>query len=153
MVQRVAQARVTVDEKLVAAISTGLLIYLGVAPSDSPDVARHFAGRLAELRIFPDANGKMNLSLLDAGGEALVVSQFTLFADTSRGHRPAFTSAAGPERGLELYQLFSDELRRLGVSRVGHGQFGSHMLVDSVNDGPTTIVATSSEAPWLADCG
>lgn len=136
-----------------AAIRSGLVIYLGVAPTDEPEVARHFAERLAQLRIFPDAAGKMNRSLLDAGGEALVVSQFTLFADARRGHRPAFTAAASPDHGQKLYQLFSEELRRLGVSRVSHGQFGAHMLVDSVNDGPVTIVATSSEAPWSADCG
>ncbi|MGC2193003.1 MAG: D-aminoacyl-tRNA deacylase [Candidatus Dormiibacterota bacterium] len=153
VVQRAARARVTVDGELIAAIKTGLVIYLGVAPSDEPEVARHFAERLARLRMFPDAEGKMNRSLLEVGGEALVVSQFTLFADTRRGHRPAFTAVAGPERGRELYQLFGEELRRLGVVRVSQGQFGAHMLVDSVNDGPVTIVATSSEAPWSADCG
>ncbi len=151
--QRVARARVTVDGELIAAIRGGLAIYLGVGPTDEPAVARHFAGRLVELRIFPDAAGKMNKSLLAVGGEVLVVSQFTLFADTRRGHRPAFTAAADPERGLELYRLFIDELRRLGVVRVSQGQFGAHMLVDSVNDGPVTIVAATSEAPWLADCG
>lgn len=153
MVQRVAQARVTVDGELVAAIRTGLVIYLGVARNDDSAVAGHFAGRLAKLRIFPDGEGKMNRSLLDVAGEALVVSQFTLFADTRRGHRPAFASAAGPDHGQDLYQTFGEELRRLGVARVSQGRFGAHMLVDSVNDGPVTIVATSAESPWSADCG
>ena len=153
VVQRVLRAQVTVDGDLVGAIWAGLLIYLGVAPADAPEVARHLAERLAQLRVFPDSGGRMNRSLLDAGGEALVVSQFTLFADSRRGHRPAFTAAAGPERGRELCQLFGDELRRLGIARVSAGQFGAHMLVESVNDGPVTIVTTSSEAPWAADCG
>ena len=147
------RARVTVDGELVAAIRTGLVIYLGVALSDDSDVAGHFAGRLAKLRIFPDGDGKMNRSLLEIAGEALVVSQFTLFAETGRGHRPAFTAAAGRDRGLDLYQTFGEELRRLGVARVSQGRFGAHMLVDSVNDGPVTIVATSAESPWSADCG
>jgi len=149
----VTRARVTVDGELVAAIRTGLVIYLGVALSDDSDVAGHFAGRLAKLRIFPDGDGKMNRSLLEIAGEALVVSQFTLFAETGRGHRPAFTAAAGRDRGLDLYQTFGEELRRLGVARVSQGRFGAHMLVDSVNDGPVTIVATSAESPWSADCG
>lgn len=153
MVQRVGRAQVIVDGEVVGAIGTGLLIYLGVAPEDDPAVASHLAKRLVQLRIFSDANGRMNRSLLDTGGAALVVSQFTLFADSRRGHRPAFTSAAGPDRGRELCQLFGEELRRLGVEQVSAGRFGAHMLVDSVNDGPVTIVASSSEAPWSADCG
>jgi len=153
VLQRVVRAQVTVENTLVAAIQNGLLIYLGVTPTDDPRVAQHLAERLARLRIFPDLNGKMNRSLLDVEGEALVVSQFTLFADLRRGHRPAFSAAADPVRGRQLYQLFADELRRQGVGRVSQGQFGSHMLVESVNDGPVTVVATSSEAPWSADCG
>jgi D-tyrosyl-tRNA(Tyr) deacylase len=153
VVQRVARARITVDGELVAAIRTGLVIYLGVAPNDDSVVAGHFAGRLAKLRIFPDGDGKMNRSLLDLAGEALVVSQFTLFADTRRGHRPEFTAAAGPDHARDLYRIFGEELRRVGVARVSQGKFGAHMLVDSVNDGPVTIVATSGESPWSADCG
>lgn len=147
------RATVTVDGEAVGRINAGLLIYLGVSPTDGEEVSRHLAGRLVALRIFPDSRGKMNRSLLDIGGDALVVSQFTLFADTRRGHRPALTGAAGSERGRQLYELFADELRRLGVSRVNRGQFGAHMVVDALNDGPVTIVATSSEAPWQADCG
>jgi D-aminoacyl-tRNA deacylase len=95
----------------------------------------------------------MNLSLLECGGQALVVSQFTLFADNRRGHRPAFTAAAQPDRARLLCQLFGEELRRLGVVRVSEGRFGAHMVVRSENDGPVTIVATSAEEPWAADCG
>jgi D-aminoacyl-tRNA deacylase len=153
VVQRVAGAEVRVGADIVAAIDSGLLIYLGVAPTDSPEVAHHLAARLAQLRIFPDGEGRMNLSLLDCGGQALVVSQFTLFADNRRGHRPAFTAAAQPEQARQLCQLFGEELRRLGVGRVSEGRFGAHMVVSSANDGPVTIVASSAEEPWPADCG
>ena len=153
VVQRVAGAEVRIGAEIVGAIDAGLLIYLGVAPRDSAEVARHLAARLAQLRIFPDAEGRMNHSLLECGGQALVVSQFTLFADSRRGHRPAFTAAAQPEQGRRLCQLFGEELRRLGVVRVSEGRFGAHMVVNSANDGPVTIVATSAEEPWAADCG
>ncbi|MGA8428138.1 MAG: D-aminoacyl-tRNA deacylase [Candidatus Dormiibacterota bacterium] len=153
VVQRVAGAEVKVGADIIAGIDSGLLIYLGVAPTDSPEVAHHLAARLAQLRIFPDAEGRMNLSLLDCRGQALVVSQFTLFADNRRGHRPAFTAAGQPEQARRLCQLFGEELRRLGVSRVSEGRFGAHMVVSSANDGPVTIVASSAEEPWPADCG
>jgi D-tyrosyl-tRNA(Tyr) deacylase len=153
VVQRVTQARVTVDGEQVATIAQGLLIYLGVAPGDTPEVARHLASRLAQLRIFPDQGGRMNRSVLDVGGEALVVSQFTLFADNRRGHRPSFSSAAPPELGEQLCRLIADQLRRLGVAQVQEGRFGSHMVVDSANDGPVTIVASSHEDPWQTNCG
>lgn len=153
MVQRVARAQVTVGSDRVAAIAAGLLIYLGVGPDDNPQVARHLAKRLALLRVFPDPEARMNRSLLEAGGEALVVSQFTLFADNRRGHRPSFASAAPPEQGRELCKVFADELRQLGVARVEEGRFGAQMVVESRNDGPVTIVATNSEGAWAADCG
>jgi D-tyrosyl-tRNA(Tyr) deacylase len=153
VVQRVAGAEVKVGADLVGAIDAGLLIYLGVAPNDTPEVARHLAGRLAQLRIFADSGGKMNLSLLDGAGQALVVSQFTLFADNRRGHRPAFTAAAPPDQGRQLCELFAEELRHLGVVHVSEGRFGAHMVVSSTNAGPVTIVATSAEEPWAADCG
>jgi len=153
VVQRVAGAEVKVGADRVGAIDSGLLIYVGVAPSDSPEVARHLAARLAQLRIFPDSDGKMNLSLLDCAGQALVVSQFTLFANNRRGHRPAFTAAAQPDQARRLCELFAEELRALGVARVSEGRFGAHMVVSSVNDGPVTIVATTAEEPWPADCG
>ena len=148
-----ARARVTVGGDHVGEVGDGLLIYLGVAPTDTPDVARHLAGRLARLRLFPDTNGQMNRSVLDSGGQALVVSQFTLFADSRRGHRPDFKSAATREQAQSLCQMLVEQLRLLGVSLVSEGRFGAHMVVESVNDGPVTIVVTSSEDPWPADCG
>ncbi|HVC38711.1 MAG TPA: D-aminoacyl-tRNA deacylase [Candidatus Dormibacteraeota bacterium] len=153
VVQRVASARVRVAGAVVGEIELGLLIYLGIAPSDSPEVGRRLALRLAQLRIFPDAHGRMNHSLLEVGGQALVVSQFTLFADSRRGHRPSFAGAAPAAEGSRLCQLFGDQLRELGISRVSEGIFGSHMVVEAVNDGPVTIVLTSSEVPWPADAG
>ncbi|MGH7692262.1 MAG: D-aminoacyl-tRNA deacylase [Candidatus Dormibacteria bacterium] len=153
VVQRVARARVTVEGELVGEIGSGVLIYLGVAPADDAAVATRLAERLVRLRIFADAAGRMNRSLLETGGEALLVSQFTLFADSRRGHRPAFTSAARPEHARELCDRFGEELRRLGVIRTSQGRFGAHMVVESVNDGPVTIVVSSAEIPWDADCG
>ncbi len=153
MVQRVSRASVTVDGELVATIPAGLLIYLGIAPSDTPEVARHLAGRLARMRVFPDAEGRMNRSLEEVGGAALVVSQFTLFADNRRGHRPAFTGAAPPAQGRLLCHSLAEELVRLGIDEVREGRFGAHMSVEAVNDGPVTIVATSAEDPWPSDCG
>jgi D-tyrosyl-tRNA(Tyr) deacylase len=153
VVQRVAQAHVSVQGEVVGRIGPGLLIYLGVAPRDSASVAAHLAQRLAQLRIFPDSRGRMNHSLLESRGSALVVSQFTLFADNRHGHRPAFTSAAPPELARDLFPAFTAQLRSLGVEEVCEGEFGAHMVVESVNDGPVTIVATSAEAAWTADCG
>jgi D-tyrosyl-tRNA(Tyr) deacylase len=153
LVQRVTRAQVTVDGEVVGSIRTGLLIYLGVAPLDTAEVADHLAQRLVRMRIFSDAQGKMNHGLLDRNGSALVVSQFTLFADNRRGHRPAFTDAGPAELARDLCRVFVAQLRLLGVADVQEGQFGSHMAVESVNDGPVTIVATSAEVPWSADCG
>lgn len=153
VLQRVARASVRVEEQLISEIGEGLLIYLGVAPTDSPERARHLASRLAQLRIFPDPEERMNRSLLDSHGAALVVSQFTLFADCSRGHRPSFISAAAPAPGRELYLLFAEELRQLGVSPVLEGRFGAAMAVESLNSGPVTIVASSGEGSWPTDCG
>ncbi|HEY6538974.1 MAG TPA: D-aminoacyl-tRNA deacylase [Candidatus Dormibacteraeota bacterium] len=153
VVQRVSRAQVSVEGQVVGGIGSGLLIYLGVAPSDGADAARHLAERLASLRIFADSTGRMNLSLRDVGGSALVVSQFTLFADSRRGHRPAFTSAATPELARELCERFIRSLEQSGVAQVSQGRFGAKMEVEAVNLGPVTIVATSAESPWVADCG
>lgn len=135
------------------ATGPGLLVYLGVGPRDDDGVARHLAGRIATLRVFPDDQGRMNRSLLEVGGQALVVSQFTLYAATGRGHRPSFLGAAAPATAAELCRRFGEELSRLGVARVAEGRFGDHMEVESVNDGPVTVVLSSGEAPWEADCG
>ena len=152
VVQRVSRAAVDVDGERVGAIGVGLCILLSIGPEDDDEVARRFAGRIATLRIFPDAAGHMNLDLAAAGGAALVVSQFTLHADTSRGHRPSFIRAAAPERAAELYESFAAALRTLGFT-VATGRFGAHMDVDLVNDGPVTLVVSSGEPAWRADAG
>jgi D-aminoacyl-tRNA deacylase len=152
VVQRVSRAKVDVDEETVGAIDRGLCVLLSVGPGDDAAVAERFAGRIATLRIFPDAEGRMNLDLAAIGGAVLVVSQFTLHADTSRGHRPSFIRAAAPGRAAELYEAFVAALRGLG-HHVETGRFGAHMAVDLVNDGPVTLVLTSAEADWPADAG
>jgi D-tyrosyl-tRNA(Tyr) deacylase len=136
----------------VGAIAAGLCVLLSVGPTDDEAVAERFAGRIAGLRIFPDADGRMNLDLAASGGDVLVVSQFTLHADASRGHRPSFIRAAPPEQADALYQAFVAELRRLG-HRVETGRFGAHMIVDLANEGPVTLVLTSAEPDWPADAG
>ena len=117
---------------------------LGVAQGDGIDDARRLAQKTAEMRIFEDAEGRFNLSLLDIGGEALVVSQFTLLADTRRGRRPSFTDAAPPEEAESLVREFEEALRGLGVS-VASGRFGAHMQVELVNDGPVTIILDTAD--------
>jgi D-tyrosyl-tRNA(Tyr) deacylase len=138
LLQRTTGARVRVGADVVGEIGPGLVILVGVGPADDEAVADALAQRITELRIFRDADGRTNLSLMDAGGEALVVSQFTLFADTRRGRRPGFTGAAPPEQADRLYQRVAATLERLGV-RVATGSFGAEMAVELVNDGPFTI--------------
>jgi D-tyrosyl-tRNA(Tyr) deacylase len=138
VVQRVSHASVRVGEELAGEIGAGLCVLLGVARGDGPAEASRLAGKVARLRIFEDDEGRFDRSLLDTGGEALVVSQFTLLADTAKGNRPSFTEAAPPEEAEPLYEAFCAELRRLGV-RVETGVFGARMEVELVNDGPVTI--------------
>jgi len=138
LLQRTSGARVRVDGEIVGEIGRGLVILLGVGPDDDETVADGLARRTTELRIFDDAEGKTNLSLLDVGGEALVVSQFTLYADTRRGRRPGFTGAAPPAVAERLYLRFAAALRELGVV-VATGSFGAVMSVELANDGPFTI--------------
>lgn len=138
LVQKVSQASVSVDDQVRGAIGPGFLILLGVGHADTTKEADWLAEKVAYLRIFEDEQGKMNRSLVEVGGEALVVSQFTLFADCSRGRRPSFTGAAPPERATELYEYFVGKLRGL-VSKVETGVFQTHMQVGLVNSGPVTI--------------
>jgi D-tyrosyl-tRNA(Tyr) deacylase len=138
LVQRVAEARVTVDGHETGAIGPGLVILVCAMQGDPDEAPATLAGRVARLRIFRDDEGRMNRSLLDTGGAALVVSQFTLAADTSRGNRPGFSAAAPPERGRALYEAFAAALAALGVP-VATGVFGADMRVALVNDGPVTI--------------
>ena len=142
VVQRVSHASVRVGDEVVGEIGPGLCVLLGVARGDGPADVSRLAGKVARLRIFEDADGRFDRSLLDTGGEALVVSQFTLLADTAKGNRPSFSKAAAPEDAEPLYEAFCDELRRLGVG-VATGAFGARMAVELVNDGPVTIVLDS----------
>ena len=138
ILQRVQRGSVSVGGKMIAEITGGLVILLGVGPDDTRAKADKLAQKIAQMRIFPDENGKMNLSLLDISGEALVVPQFTLFADTRRGHRPSFTDAGPPDVAKPLTTTFASCLRDLGIS-TAEGEFGAHMLVEIINDGPVTI--------------
>ena len=144
VIQRVSKASVSVDAETVGSIGPGLVVLLGVAQGDTVDDARRLAEKTAGLRIFSDAEGRFNLSLLDSGGEALVVSQFTLLADSRKGRRPSFTRAAPPEEAEPLVGEYEAALRRLGV-RVAGGRFGAHMQVEILNDGPVTIILDSAE--------
>ena len=138
LLQRTTGARVLVEGAVVGEIGPGLVVLLGVGPEDTDAVAEDLARKAAELRIFRDADGRTNLSLLEIGGAALVVSQFTLYADTRRGRRPGFTAAAAAELAERLYVRFSAALSSLGVT-VATGTFGAEMAVELVNDGPFTI--------------
>jgi len=140
VVQRVAHASVTVDGSVVGEIAGGLLILLGAAQGDTQAQAELLAAKIAKLRVFCDDAGKMNLSLLDMTGSALVVSQFTLCADTRKGNRPAFTSAAPPDVAQDLVDYFCTYLQKEGVTNVQTGVFGAHMHVELLNDGPVTII-------------
>jgi D-tyrosyl-tRNA(Tyr) deacylase len=139
VVQRVASASVSVDGKTISSIDRGLLILLGVGPTDTDDVAQQLAKKIAAMRIFPDADGKMNLSVREAGGAAIVVSQFTLYADTRKGNRPSFIGAAAPDLAGPLCARFVECLTAEEVP-TQTGEFGAHMLVSLVNDGPVTIL-------------
>ncbi|HEY2916556.1 MAG TPA: D-aminoacyl-tRNA deacylase [Candidatus Limnocylindrales bacterium] len=139
LLQRVSRASVTVDEERIAAIGQGLLVFIGVGHGDDAAMSEALARRVADLRIFADAEGRTNRSLLDTAGAALVVSQFTLQADTARGRRPGFSAAAPAAQADELYRRFADGLRAAGVSDVQLGRFGAEMAVELVNDGPFTI--------------
>lgn len=138
LLQRTSGALVRVDGEVVGGIAAGLVVFVGVGPNDTGEVADALAARIAELRIFRDEDGRTNRSLLDTGGEALVVSQFTLFADTRRGRRPGFTGAAPPDQAEALYLRVAARLEGLGV-RVATGRFGTEMAVELTNDGPFTI--------------
>lgn len=144
VLQRVTRASVTVDGQTVGQIGPGLVALVAVAQEDGPAQAQRLAAKTAELRIFADDEGRFNRSLLESGGEALVVSQFTLLADMRKGRRPNFAAAAPPERAAPIVDAFADALRQLGV-RVATGRFGEHMMVELENDGPVTLVLDSAD--------
>ena len=137
--QRVGLARVRVAGEIAAEIGPGLCVLLGVGRGDAADEAARLAGKVTRLRVFPDAAGRFDRSVLEAGGAALVVSQFTLMADTAKGNRPSFSAAAPPEEAEPLYERLCAELAALGVD-VSRGVFGAKMAVEIVNDGPVTVV-------------
>lgn len=144
VVQRVSRANVTVDGNIAGRIDRGLLVLLGVSGKDSESDALYCLDKVINLRVFEDAAGKMNLSLLDISGDLLVVSQFTLYGDTRRGRRPSFISAALPQEANRLYEYFVDEARKR-IAKVETGQFQSMMDVELVNDGPVTIMIDSEK--------
>lgn len=146
VVMRVKHASVTIDGRVNGAIGQGLLILLGVAPTDTPALCDKLAEKVLGLRIFCDENGKMNRSLADVGGQVLVVSQFTLFADCKKGKRPSFFGAAAPELADALYERFLDDCRARGFEP-RHGEFGADMQVESCNDGPVTIPLDTDD--WM----
>lgn len=138
VIQRVARGRVTVEGQTLAESGPGMVILLGIGPGDTEEKAAAMAKKIALLRIFEDEQGKINKSILDVGGAAIVVSQFTLYADTRKGNRPSFVDAAPPELARPLVDRFAELLREQGVP-VQTGEFGAHMLVEILNDGPVTI--------------
>jgi len=142
VVQRVTFARVRVDDRVVGEIGHGLLVFAGVEKGDGPEDTAYVAGKVNDLRIFQDAAGKMNLSLQEAGGSALVVSQFTLCGDARRGRRPSFDAAESPETARRVYERLLDALRELDV-KVQTGEFQAHMDVELSNDGPVTLLLDS----------
>lgn len=144
VLQRVARASVAVGDEVVGAIGPGLLMFVGIAQGDNAAQGRRMARKCAELRLFPDDAGRFDRSLTETGGDALVVSQFTLLADVRKGRRPNFIAAAEPALAEPLIAEFAEELRRAGV-RVACGRFGAMMLVESVNDGPVTVIVDSDD--------
>jgi D-tyrosyl-tRNA(Tyr) deacylase len=139
VLQRVRHARVSVNSQFIADIGPGLVLLVGIGPDDGEEQVRFLAKKVANLRIFEDEDGKINRSVLDVGGEAIVVSQFTLYADTRKGRRPSFTDAASPDLAQPLIERFATLLDEQGIP-TQTGEFGAHMLVEIANDGPVTIL-------------
>ncbi len=145
LIQRVEKASLSVDNKLISEISNGIVCYLGIGKGDTEENLKWLAKKTAGLRIFPDEEGKMNYSILDKGYEILVVSQFTLYGDISRGYRPSFIIAESPEIANKMYEEFCSELTALGVKKVAKGVFGADMHINQFNSGPVTIMIDTSK--------
>lgn len=143
VLQRVSRASVTIDKKETRSINTGLMILLGISPEDSQEDISWLSGKISNMRIFTDTEGKMNLSVLDISGELLIISQFTLFASTKKGNRPSFSLSAPPEKAIPLYETFISEIRNKTKLTVQTGEFGASMEVDICNEGPVTIIIDS----------
>ncbi|HHW30223.1 MAG TPA: D-tyrosyl-tRNA(Tyr) deacylase [Clostridiaceae bacterium] len=144
VVQRVREARVSVDNKIIGEIGKGLVVLLGVGTNDTEKDLTYLADKILNLRVFEDENGKMNISLMDVGGELLIVSQFTLYGDCRRGNRPSYTNAAPPAEAEDFYNRFVDYCKQRGV-KVETGKFQAEMLVEIHNDGPVTILIDSKK--------
>lgn len=145
VVQRVASARVTVGDRPVGGIGAGLLVLVGIGRGDGRDAVSYLVDKVAGLRVFPDADGRMNRSVCEVGGQVLLVSQFTLYGDCRRGRRPSFDRAAAPDEARAVYEDIVERLRDRGVA-VETGEFRAHMKVHSVNDGPVTILLDAGKA-------
>ena len=145
LVQRSLNAKVEIDGRINGQIQSGYVVFIGICNEDTMKVADKMVSKLLNLRIFEDYNGKSNLSLLDVGGEILLISQFTLYADTSHGNRPSYINAGDPGHALELYEYVLKQLTELLPGKVAHGEFGAEMKVSLLNDGPFTILLDSSE--------
>ncbi len=140
VVQRVKKSNLKIKNKLYSSINTGMVILIGISKNDNYEMAKELASKIIKLRIFNDDNGKMNKNIMQIKGEVLVVSQFTLYADTNKGNRPSFINAAKPELAISLYNHFIDELQKLISSKVRTGKFGADMKIELINDGPVTII-------------
>lgn len=140
VVQRVKKSNLKIKNKLYSSINTGMVILIGISKNDNYEMAKELANKIIKLRIFNDDNGKMNKNIMQIKGEVLVVSQFTLYADTNKGNRPSFINAAKPELAILLYNYFIDELQKLISSKVRTGKFGADMKIELINDGPVTII-------------
>ena len=140
IVQRVKKSNLKIKNKLYSSINTGMVILIGISKNDNYEMAKELASKIIKLRIFNDDNGKMNKNIMQIKGEVLVVSQFTLYADTNKGNRPSFINAAKPELAISLYNHFIDELQKLISSKVRTGKFGADMKIELINDGPVTII-------------
>lgn len=140
VVQRVKKSNLKIKNKLYSSINTGMVILIGISKNDNYEMAKELANKIIKLRIFNDDNGKMNKNIMQIKGEVLVVSQFTLYADTNKGNRPSFINAAKPELAISLYNHFIDELQKLISSKVRTGKFGADMKIELINDGPVTII-------------
>ena len=145
VIQRVLEAKVNIDQQIHSEIKKGLLIFIGIEDSDSANDINYLANKICNLRIFSDADGKMNLNLKDTEGEILVVSQFTLHAKTKKGNRPSFIKAAKPECAIPLYNDFCIELQTLLQKKIQTGKFGADMKISLINDGPVTILIDSKD--------
>ena len=140
VVQRVKKSNLKIKNKLYSSINAGMVILIGISKNDNYEMAKELANKIIKLRIFNDDNGKMNKNIIQIKGEVLVVSQFTLYANTNKGNRPSFINAAKPELAISLYNHFIDELQKLISSKVRTGKFGADMKIELINDGPVTII-------------